>query len=46
MDTNFGRFKILALRTMAEDEVKDYVNNAMSSFKRIPMTFCIVCLFV
>ena len=33
MDTNFGRFKILALRTMAGDEVKDDVNNATLSFK-------------
>ena len=27
MDTNFGRFKMLALRNMAGDEVKDDVNN-------------------
>ena len=46
MDTNFGRFKMLALRTMAGDEVKDDVNNATSSFKRSSMTFCIgVCLY-
>ena len=46
MDTNFGRFKMLALRTMAGDEVKDDVNNAMSSFKGSSMTFCMcVCLY-
>ena len=46
MDTNFGRFKMLALRTMAGDEVKDDVNNATSSFKRSSMTFCMcVCLY-
>ena len=33
MNTNFGRFKMLALRTMAGDELKDDVNNATSSFK-------------
>ena len=44
MNTNFGRFKLLALRTMAGDELKDDVNNAMSSFKRSSMTFCMcVC---
>ena len=46
MDTNFGRFKMLALRTMAGDEVKDDVNNATSFFKRSSMTFCMcVCLY-
>ena len=46
MDTNFGRFKMLALRTMAGDEVKDDVNNATSSFKRSSMTFYMsVCLY-
>ena len=46
MDTNFGRFKMLALRNMAGDEVKDDVNNAKSSFKRSSMTFCMcVCLY-
>ena len=46
MDTNFGRFKMLALRTMAGDEAKDDVNNATSSFKRSSMTFCMcVCLY-
>ena len=46
MDTNFGRFKMLALRTMAGDEVKYDVNNAASSFKRSSMTFCMcVCLY-
>ena len=46
MNTNFGRFKMLALRTMAGDELKDDVNNATSSFKRSSMTFCTcVCLY-
>ena len=40
MDTNFGRFNMLALQTMAGDELKDDVNNATSSFKRSSMTFC------
>ena len=38
MDTNLGRFKMLALRTMAGDELKDDVNNATALFKRSPMT--------
>ena len=41
MNTNFRRFKMLALRTMVGDELKDEVNNATSSFKRSSMTFCI-----
>ena len=46
MDTNFGRFKMLALRTLAGEEVKDDVNNATSSFKRSSMTFGMcVCLY-
>ena len=47
MGPNFGRFKLLALRTMAGgDEVKDDVNNTTSSFKRNSMTICMcVCLF-
>ena len=46
MNTNFGRFKMLELRTMAGDEVKDDVNNATLSFKRSSMTFCMcVCLY-
>ena len=46
MNTYFGRFKMLALRTMAGDELKDDVNNATSSFKGSSMTFCMcVCLF-
>ena len=46
MITNFGRFKMLALRNMAGDELKDDVNNATSSFKRSLMTFCMcVCLY-
>ena len=37
---------MLALRTMARDELKDDVNNATSSFKRSSMTFCMcVCLY-
>ena len=40
MDTNFGRFKMLALRTMASDGLKDDANNARSFFKRISMTVC------
>ena len=46
MNTNFRRFKMLALRTMAGDELKDGVNNATSFFKRSSMTFCMcVCLY-
>ena len=46
MNTNFGSFKMLALRIMAGDELKDDVNNATSSFKRSSMTFCMfVCLY-
>ena len=46
MNTHFGRFKLLALRTMAGDELKDDVNNATSSFKRSSMTLCMcVCLY-
>ena len=46
MNTNFGRFKMLELRTLAGDELKDYVNNATSSLKRSSMTFCMcVCLY-
>ena len=42
----FRRFKMLALRTMAGDELKDGVNNATSSLKRSSMTFCMcVCLY-
>ena len=40
MNTNFRRYKMLALRTMAGDKLKDDVNNATSSFKRSSMTFC------
>ena len=40
MNTNFRRFKMLALRTMAGDELKDDVNNATSSFERSSMTIC------
>ena len=45
MDTNFGIFKMLALRTMAGDEVKDDVNNVTSSFKKSSMTFC-MCVYL
>ena len=46
MNTNFRSFKMLTLRTMAGDELKDDVNNAESSFKRSSMTFCMsVCLY-
>ena len=46
MNTNFGSFKVLALRTMAGDELKDDVNNATSSFKRSSMTFFMCfCLY-
>ena len=45
MNTNFGRFKMIALRTMAGNELKDDVNNATSSFKRRSMTF-FACVFV
>ena len=45
MNTKFGRFKMLALRTMAGDELKDDVNNATSSFKRSSMTFC-MCVYL
>ena len=46
MNTNLGRFKMLALSTMAGVELKDDVNNATSSFKRSLMTFCMcVCLY-
>ena len=44
IDTNFGRFKMLALRTMAGDEYKD-VNNATSLFKEFDYVLH-VCGFV
>ena len=34
MNTNFGIFKMLALRTMAGDGLKDDVNNATSKLLR------------
>ena len=40
MGTNFGRFKMLALLTMAGEELKDDANTAASYFKRSSMTFC------
>ena len=46
MNKNFRRFKMLALRTMAGDDLEDDVNNATSSFKRSSMTFrTCVCLY-
>ena len=37
---------MLALWTIAGDELEDDVNNATSSFKRSSMTFCVcVCLY-
>ena len=46
MNINFGRFKMLALGTMAGDKLKDDVNNATSSLKGSLMTFCMcVCLY-
>ena len=45
MDTNFGRFEMLALRTMAGDKVKDDVNNVTSSFKKSSVTFCMCDYF-
>ena len=46
MDTNFGRFKMLALRNMAGDEVKDDVNNVTKSYKKKCYDVLHVCLFV
>ena len=46
MNTNVGKFKMLALWTIAGDELKDDVNNATSSFKRSAMAFNMcVCLY-
>ena len=45
MNTNYGRFKMITLRIMAGDELKDDVNNTTSTLKRSSMTFCMcVCL--
>ena len=41
MDTNDGRFKMLALRIMAGDELKYDVDNATSICRRSSMTVCI-----
>ena len=41
MNTNFRRFKTLALPTMAGDALKVEINDETSSFWRICMTFCI-----
>ena len=40
MDTNFGKFKMLAFRFIAGNELKDYANNATLSFKTSSMTLC------
>ena len=40
MNTNFRRFKTLALRIMAGDALKVDVNDATSILKMICMTFC------
>ena len=45
MNTNFGRFKMLKLWTMAGVKLKDDVNNATSSFKKSSMTFC-MCVYL
>ena len=45
MDTNFRKFKMLALRTMAGVEVKDDVNNVTSSLKKSSLTFC-MCVYL
>ena len=41
MSTNFRRFKMLALRTMAGEALKDEVNDATSFVKRNLMTICV-----
>ena len=41
MDTYFKRFKMLALRKMAGDLLKDDVNDATSCFEKILMMFCV-----
>ena len=44
-ECRYRRF-LIALRTMAGDEVKDDVNTGTSSFKRSSMMFCTcVCLY-
>ena len=45
MNIKFRRFKMLALRTIAGDELKDDVNNVTSSLKRSSMTFCMCVCF-
>ena len=35
MDTNFGRFKMLALRTMAGDGLKNGVNDTASFLREV-----------
>ena len=40
MNTNFRRFKMLALRTMAGDALKVDVKDVTLIFQRIFMTFC------
>ena len=40
MNTNFDRFIMLVLQTMAGDELNNDVINAMSFSKRSSMMFC------
>ena len=40
MDTDFGRFKMLALHTMAGDELKDDVSSTTPFLKISLMMFC------
>ena len=40
MNSNFRKFKMLALRTTAGGALKVDVNDATSNFERICMTFC------
>ena len=42
MDTNFGRSKMLALRTVVDDELKDDVNNATSFYRGARRRFACV----
>ena len=46
MNTNFRRFRMLVLRLMADDALKDDVNDAMSFFKKEFDDVLHVCGFV
>ena len=46
MNTNFRRLKMLALRTMADDALKDDINDAMSFFGKEFDDVLHVCGFV